>query len=66
MERDRRGWRRVRAAAGGVLTDLLSWEWIFFVNVPIGIATALLPIRYVPESRAVGRKGGVDSAARRR
>jgi EmrB/QacA subfamily drug resistance transporter len=37
---------------GGVLTDLLSWEWIFFVNVPIGIATALLAIRYVPESRA--------------
>jgi len=45
---------------GGVLTDLLSWEWTFLVNVPIGIATALLAIRYVPESRAVGRKGGVD------
>jgi len=45
---------------GGVLTDLLSWEWIFFVNVPIGIATALLAIRHVPESRAVGHKGGVD------
>jgi len=29
-------------------------------HVPIGIATALLAIRYVPESRAVGRKGGVD------
>ena len=43
---------------GGILTDLLSWEWIFFVNVPIGIATAMLAIRYVPESKAlVGNKG---------
>ena len=39
---------------GGMLTDLLSWEWIFFVNVPIGIATAMLAIRYVPESRGAG------------
>jgi len=38
---------------GGILTDLLSWEWIFFVNVPVGIATAMLAIRYVPESKAV-------------
>ena len=45
---------------GGVLTDLLSWEWIFFVNVPIGIATALLAIRHVPESRALKREGGID------
>jgi EmrB/QacA subfamily drug resistance transporter len=45
---------------GGILTDLLSWEWIFFVNVPIGIATAALAIRYVPESRAALRSGGVD------
>src|SRR5829696_10315842 len=45
---------------GGVLTDLLSWEWIFFVNVPIGIATAMLAIRYVPESRAALRDSGVD------
>jgi predicted MFS family arabinose efflux permease len=34
-----------------LLTDLLSWEWIFFVSVPIGVATALLAIRHVPESR---------------
>jgi EmrB/QacA subfamily drug resistance transporter len=45
---------------GGILTDLLSWEWIFFVNVPIGIATAALALRYVPESRAVLRQAGTD------
>ena len=36
---------------GGILTDLLSWEWIFFVNVPIGIAAFLLSLRYVPGVR---------------
>jgi EmrB/QacA subfamily drug resistance transporter len=45
---------------GGILTDLLSWEWIFFVNVPIGIATAALALRYVPESRATNREPGAD------
>ena len=45
---------------GGILTDVLSWEWIFFVNVPIGIATAALALRYVPESRAPNRVPGVD------
>jgi EmrB/QacA subfamily drug resistance transporter len=37
---------------GGVLTDLASWQWIFFVNVPVGVATVLLAQRFVPESRA--------------
>lgn len=37
---------------GGILTDLLSWEWIFFVNVPIGIAAFILSYHYVPESHA--------------
>jgi len=36
---------------GGILVDLLSWPWIFFVNVPIGIVAFLLSLRYVPESR---------------
>src|SRR3954449_9265577 len=36
---------------GGVLTDLLSWEWIFFVNVPIGLAAIAAAMRFVPESR---------------
>jgi EmrB/QacA subfamily drug resistance transporter len=38
--------------AGGILTDLVSWRWNFFVNVPVGIATIMLAMRYVPESRA--------------
>ncbi|MGE5689253.1 MAG: MFS transporter [Pseudomonadota bacterium] len=36
---------------GGILTDALSWEWIFFINVPVGIAAFLLSLRFVPESR---------------
>ncbi|MDQ6817882.1 MAG: MFS transporter, partial [Actinomycetota bacterium] len=37
---------------GGVLTDLASWRWVFFVNVPVGIATVVLALRFIPESRA--------------
>jgi EmrB/QacA subfamily drug resistance transporter len=47
---------------GGVLTQALSWQWIFFVNIPIGIAAFLLSARYVPESRAEKRPAGVDVA----
>ena len=36
---------------GGILTDLLSWEWIFFVNVPVGVAAFLLTPRLLTESR---------------
>ena len=36
---------------GGILVEFLSWPWIFFVNVPVGIAAFLLSLRYVPESR---------------
>jgi EmrB/QacA subfamily drug resistance transporter len=36
---------------GGILTDVLSWPWIFLVNIPIGVGTALAALRFVPESR---------------
>jgi EmrB/QacA subfamily drug resistance transporter len=36
---------------GGVLTQYFSWPWIFFVNVPVGIAAFVLSLRLIPESR---------------
>ncbi|TDD06575.1 DHA2 family efflux MFS transporter permease subunit, partial [Nonomuraea diastatica] len=45
---------------GGVLTDLLSWHWIFFINVPIGLATIALAIRALPGDRSAGLAGGAD------
>ena len=47
---------------GGVLTETLSWEWIFFVNVPVGIPAAVLSLRFVPESRAPVRPDSFDVA----
>src|SRR4051812_19384832 len=44
--------------AGGILTSALSWHWIFWVNVPIGIAIAVLAPRLLSESR--GRRERVD------
>jgi EmrB/QacA subfamily drug resistance transporter len=37
---------------GGVLTKYLGWEWIFWVNVPVGVIVLLLTLRFVPESKA--------------
>src|SRR5215217_8910260 len=36
---------------GGMLTQWAGWEWVLFVNVPIGIAAALVAPRLLPESR---------------
>jgi len=47
---------------GGVLTDLLTWHWIFLVNVPIGIVVCLLSARVLPVSRASGAGGRLDAA----
>src|ERR687889_344725 len=45
---------------GGVLTDAISWHWIFFVNVPIGIATALFAARLVESRPGIGLSEGAD------
>ena len=45
---------------GGLLTETLSWEWVFFVNVPIGLATIIASARFVPESLGVGERRGFD------
>ena len=46
--------------AGGVLTEAINWHWIFFINVPIGIATAVLARRLVDENEGLGLKAGAD------
>jgi EmrB/QacA subfamily drug resistance transporter len=46
--------------AGGVLTQSLSWHWIFFVNLPIGIVTAVLTMRLLPDDRGLGLRHGAD------
>ncbi|MFL6113257.1 MAG: MFS transporter [Catenulispora sp.] len=39
------------AVLGGVLTDLLSWRWAFFLNVPVALAVVLIAPRVIKESR---------------
>jgi EmrB/QacA subfamily drug resistance transporter len=47
---------------GGLLTDIASWRWVFFVNVPIGLATIVLAVRYIVESRVEGVRRSYDLA----
>jgi EmrB/QacA subfamily drug resistance transporter len=47
---------------GGLLTETLSWRWIFFVNLPIGIAAALLSLRFIHNSKSDERPETADVA----
>src|SRR5215207_7673441 len=46
--------------AGGVLTEAINWHWIFFVNLPIGIATAVFALRLVEGRPGLGLTAGAD------
>ena len=48
--------------AGGVLTDLLNWHWIFLVNLPVGVAVYVLSLRLLPTERGPAASGRVDVA----
>jgi EmrB/QacA subfamily drug resistance transporter len=45
---------------GGLLTDTLSWHWIFFVNVPLGILVVILFIKFFPKSRPDNSRHNLD------
>jgi EmrB/QacA subfamily drug resistance transporter len=47
---------------GGVLTQAIDWHWIFFVNVPIGIATGAVAARLLPREAGLGLEHGADVA----
>ncbi|MDX6588488.1 MAG: hypothetical protein QOI31_2961 [Solirubrobacterales bacterium] len=46
--------------AGGVLTDAINWHWIFFINIPIGIGTALAANKLVTRDKGLGFDKGTD------
>jgi MFS family permease len=45
---------------GGVLTQSINWHWIFFVNIPIGIVTAVLAMRLLEKDKGIGFANGAD------
>ncbi|MCX5411097.1 MFS transporter [Streptomyces sp. NBC_00059] len=45
---------------GGLLTDALSWHWIFFINLPIGVVAYLVARRVLPADRGIGLAAGAD------
>ncbi len=45
---------------GGVLTDIASWRWVFFVNVPVGVMAVALAMRFIPESRLESARRSYD------
>src|SRR5919107_3397686 len=46
--------------AGGVITEAIDWHWIFFVNIPTGIATGVLAMRLLASDQGIGVGKGAD------
>jgi EmrB/QacA subfamily drug resistance transporter len=46
--------------AGGILTESINWHWIFFVNIPIGVLTAVLAMRLIDSDEGIGFRQGAD------
>jgi len=46
---------------GGILTQAVSWHWIFFVNLPVGAAAALLAVRVLEPDEGLGLRAGADA-----
>ena len=46
--------------AGGALTEAINWHWIFFVNLPIGVGTAVLARRLLAADTGIGLRRGAD------
>src|SRR5437879_5571169 len=46
--------------AGGLITQAVSWHWIFFVNVPVGLVTAAVSARILESGRGIGIGRGAD------
>src|SRR5438309_4230592 len=46
--------------AGGLLTQAINWHWIFFINLPIGVATFVFGWRLIEENEGLGLRHGVD------
>ncbi len=46
--------------AGGILTQSINWHWIFFVNIPIGVATAVAAMRLLDHHEGIGFSEGAD------
>ena len=45
---------------GGFITDTISWHWIFYVNIPIGIPALALFVKFFPQTRPSGRRPRID------
>jgi EmrB/QacA subfamily drug resistance transporter len=54
------GGAAVGLLAGGVITEAINWHWIFFVNLPIGIATGALASRLITRDEGIGLQRGAD------